>query len=95
MEINDVLHEIDIIKQVLEHRSTVWEVMHGISAKGKENSNQNQSQTECKWVDDCDPVDFRDTSCEGTERIEKYAHIVQNKVRPGSLYNILNSSESK
>lgn len=90
MDINDVLHEIDIIKQVLDHRSSVWETMHNIPARGQETqehlrrwvAGKPEECPRCPWRgDSCNPYAVRDASYSGIDRIEKDAQGVQNKVR--------------
>lgn len=86
LDINDVLHEVGMVRQVQERRSKVWEKMHGIPPKGRKKSS-NQSLAECSFTTDCNPVRVRDNSFESIDRIESEAKIVQTKIT--DLMNLL------
>lgn len=90
IEINDVLHEIRIIKQVLNHRASFWETMHNIPPRGQKTQEhlrrwalgKNEDFPVCSWkVTNCNPIAVRDASYSGTDAIEKQAPSVKNKVR--------------
>ncbi|KAL1875797.1 hypothetical protein Daus18300_002988 [Diaporthe australafricana] len=79
MNINDVLHEIEIIKQVLDHRASVWESMHQIPSRAQESLPGWKTLTPkvCVWhVKNCNPYEVRDFSYFDTDKLEKDAETV-------------------
>ncbi|KAI0411243.1 hypothetical protein F5X98DRAFT_384194 [Xylaria grammica] len=81
MDIKDVINELEIIKQVLDHRSSIWEDMHDIPPRGQENAWDVEAASEkCSWGDDtCKPSEIRDASYGDTDNIERRAKRVQKK----------------
>ncbi|KAF3765043.1 hypothetical protein M406DRAFT_331357 [Cryphonectria parasitica EP155] len=79
IDINDVVHEIEIIIEVLDHRSSVWEKMHGIPPRGNENS---ENHKDCPVADNkCDPYEIRDSSYGDADKVHKDAQNVQKKIK--------------
>ncbi|KAI0379265.1 hypothetical protein F5Y04DRAFT_290476 [Hypomontagnella monticulosa] len=88
MNINDVLNEIGIIKQVLDHRSSVWEEMHGMLPRGQR-GRRGMKVDSCIWgIGACNPSAVRDSLYYKTDKIERNAEMVQKKANTlmGLLY---------
>ncbi|RWA05435.1 hypothetical protein EKO27_g9671 [Xylaria grammica] len=81
MDIQDVINELEIIKQVLDHRSSIWEDMHNIPSRGQGNMwDVEAASGKCSWGDDtCKPHEIRDAAYGDTDNIERRAKRVQKK----------------
>ncbi|KAK6208414.1 hypothetical protein LQW54_006896 [Pestalotiopsis sp. IQ-011] len=83
MDINDVQHEIGIIRQILKHRSQAWKELHDNPPKARKGSQTSESAFRrpcCSWgIETCDPSSISDFSYGDIDRIEKDAVRVQKK----------------
>lgn len=83
MDIQDVLNELEIIKQIAEQKFKVWAELHNNPPVDRKESHKCDAAQikRCSWgIENCNPSSIRGSSYGYLNKIQKSAEVVHKKV---------------